>query len=400
MNNLNDEEVLRRIRPTRRIAASNSFRERVMKAITEENAQETSRSIWRWRSWPRWVAVGCAAGALLLLLPLLHIGKGLPKSRGVALLAQSVQALSNVQTVHITGRIRTKRGFNFADIHTQSDFVPIEIWREYTNPPRWRVEKPGRVAVMNGESALMYMSITNSAVTGPPEAGFIEWLRPMLDPQSILENELAAARQGNAIATVSQSKGVLTAAVRRQAQGNFANDWARNKSIAESDHTCVYRFDSMSKLLEGVEILVSTAGADVVVAEFTDFRYNEVFPQSLYTLDLPADVNWVTFPGAEQPAQVSLGGPKETAAYFFDALAQQNWDSVLQVLGGTSVPPVIKKMYGGLLVVSIGGPFQSGLYPGYYVPYQVRLRDGSTRAHNLAVRNDNPAHRWMVDGGF
>lgn len=72
----------------------------------------------------------------------------------------------------------------------------------------------------------------------------------------------------------------------------------------------------------------------------------------------------------------------------------------MQVLGGTSVPPVIEKMYGGLRVISLGEPFQSGLYPGYYVPYQVRLRNGSTPAHNLAVRNDNPAHRWMVDGGF
>lgn len=310
MNDLNDDEVLRRIRPTQRIAASNSFRERVMKAIAEENARETSRSIWRWRSWPRWVAVASAAGALLLLLPILHVGKGLPKSQGVAVLAQSVQAMSNVRTVHITGRIRTERGFNFAYVHAQSDFVPIEIWREYTNPPRWRVEKPGRVAVMNGHSAVMYMSLTNSAVTGPPESEFVEWLRPMLDPQSILENELVAARQGAAIATVSQSNGVLTAAVRRQAQGNFANDWARNKSIAESDHTCVYRFDSMSKLLEGVQVAVSTAGGDVVVAEFTGFRYNEVFPQSLYTLDLPADVNRVTFPNAE-PAQVSLDGPRK-----------------------------------------------------------------------------------------
>lgn len=370
-----------------------------MKAIAEENARETSRSTWRWRSWPRWVTVGCAAGLLLLILPILPIGKRLPKSPGVALLAQSVQAMSSVQTVHITGRIRTLPGDNFELIGHQYDFVPIEIWREYTNPPRWRVEKPGRVVVMNGQSALLYISATNSAMTGSPEAGFVEWLRPLLDPQSIVENELAAARQGAAQATVSESNGVTTVALRRQAQGNFANDWAKNKSIPESDHTCVYRFDSGSKLLEGVQIVVSVASVDVVVAEFTDFRYNEVFPQSLYTVQLPVDVNWMTDPAAK-PAQVSLTGPKEAAAYFFDALAHESWDSVLRVTWEARIPPVVKQVYGGLQVISIGEPFQSGLYPGYLVPYQVRLRDGSTKTYKLAVRNDNPAHRWIIDGGF
>jgi hypothetical protein len=335
----------------------------------------------------------------VLLLPMLPIGKGLSKSPGVALLAQSVEAMSTVQTVHITGRIRTLPGDNFELIGTQYDFVPIEIWREYTNPPRWRVEKPGRVVTMNGQSSLLYISAGNSAMTGSPRAGFVEWLRPMLDPQSILENELAAARQGAAKAAVSESNGVITAVLRRQAQGSFANDWARNKSIPESDHTCVYRFDSGSKRLEGVQVLVSVAGADIVVAEFTDIRYNEVFPATLYTVQLPADVNWMTEPAAKQ-GQVSLKGPKEAAAYFFDALANENWDAVLQVTYGTRVPEVVKQDYGGLQVISIGEPFQSGLYAGYYVPYQVRLRDGSNKTHKLAVRNDNPAHRWMMDGGY
>jgi len=161
----------------------------------------------------------------------------------------------------------------------------------------------------------------------------------------------------------------------------------------------VYRFDSGSNLLEGLQVVVSATGVDAVVAEFTDFRYNEVFPQSLYALELPADVNWMTDPAAK-PAQVSLNGPKEASAYFFDALARESWDSVLQVTSETRVPPVVKQVYGGLQVISIGEPFQSGLYPGYFVPYQVRLRNGSTKTFKLAVRNDNPAHRWIIDGGF
>ena len=369
-----------------------------MKAINEENARERSRPAWRWTGWPRWAVIGCTVALLILLLPMLPIGKGQKKSPGAALLAQSVEAMSNVASVHIAGRIRTLPGDNFELIGTQYDFVPIEIWREYTNPPRWRVEKPGRVVVMNGQTSMMYMSSSNSAVAGSPGAGFVEWLRPLLDPPSILENELAAARQGTAEATVSESNGVTTAVLRRQARGNYANDWARNKSIPESDHACIYRLDSATKRLEGVQVVISAAGGGVVVAEFTDFRYNEVFPASLYALQLPADVNWMNQAGSKP--MVNLNGPREAAQYFFDALAKEEWDSLLSVTPGTRVPPVVKRVYGGLQVISLGEPFQSGLYRGYFVPYEVRLRDGSTKSHKLAVRNDNPAHRWMIDGGY
>ena len=58
----------------------------------------------------------------------------------------------------------------------------------------------------------------------------------------------------------------------------------------------------------------------------------------------------------------------------------------------------ISVSYGG--VVSIGEPFHSRLYPGFFVPYEIRLADGSMKKFKLAVRNDNPTRRWVVDGGF
>jgi hypothetical protein len=34
------------------------------------------------------------------------------------------------------------------------------------------------------------------------------------------------------------------------------------------------------------------------------------------------------------------------------------------------------------------------------VPYEVRLKSGKVKKMNLALRNDNPDKKWMVDGGF
>lgn len=48
----------------------------------------------------------------------------------------------------------------------------------------------------------------------------------------------------------------------------------------------------------------------------------------------------------------------------------------------------------------LGEPFEAWPYGGWFVPYEIRLPNGDVRKWNLAVRNDNPAHRYVVDGGL
>jgi hypothetical protein len=391
------------IRPAQRIVASQHFKEGAMKTIIAEVERESGRTehSWNWRYWSRWAAVAAAAILVYLLFPVLRIDNlGNSRAAGNALLAQSVEAMSNLQTVHMVGRMRTVPGDNFEFIGTNYEFVPLELWREYSPPPRWRVEKTGRVVVMDGKSSTLYISKSNMAMTATARAGFVEWLRPLLDPESILQRELDAGRAGKANATLTESNGTLTLSVRRGARGDFSNDWSRNKSILGSDHTCVYRFDSGTKRLNGLQVMVHTGNADVTVLEITSVSYNEVFPSNLFALQLPADVNWLVNPTQLKPQPAGLDGPKQAATFFFDALARQDWDAVLQVFPFSQVSDEIKQVYGGLEVVSIGEPFRSGLYRGYFVPYEVRLRDGSTKKYKLAVRNDNPAARWVVDGGL
>lgn len=397
-----EQRTFETIRPAQRIVASQHFKEKAMKAIIAEAERESARAEVqrKWRGWPMWVAAGSAAVLLFLILPMLPIGKGGSPAAGLKLLAQSVEAMSNIQTVHIVGRMRTVPGDNFELVGTKYEFVPLELWREYGNPSRWRVEKTGRVVVMDGQSSLLYISSHNQAMKGTPESGFVQWPRPLLNPEGILQAELNAVRKGVAEAKSVESDGVLTLTVHQKARGDFANSWAKDKSIAESDHTCVYSFDAASKRLQRLQVIIHTGMEDVTVLELTDFRYNEAFSPGLFALQLPPDVNWMVDPNALKPGSATLTGPKETAEYFFNALAHEDWNAVLEVLPAGRVDDGIKQRYGGLQIVSIEKPFQSGLYPGYFVPYEIRLRDGSTKKWKLAVRNDNSAGRWTVDGGF
>ncbi|UCG57848.1 MAG: hypothetical protein JSU70_23655, partial [Phycisphaerales bacterium] len=76
------------------------------------------------------------------------------------------------------------------------------------------------------------------------------------------------------------------------------------------------------------------------------------------------------------------------------------WDEFLKFWSASAVDERIKNHLGGLEIISIGEPFKSGRYPGWFIPYEIKLSSGGVRKHNLAVRNDNPAKRYVVDGGI
>ena len=117
--------------------------------------------------------------------------------------------------------------------------------------------------------------------------------------------------------------------------------------------------------------------------------------------------------------------PAEVARTFFDACAREDWSTV-----GKFWPDKLedrtKKYLGGMEVVSLGKPFRARISiaalielqpnlrgqlkrmgnqkdfqgPQVYVPYEIRFKDGEVKKWQLAIRCDNPDHRWYFDGGL
>jgi hypothetical protein len=137
----------------------------------------------------------------------------------------------------------------------------------------------------------------------------------------------------------------------------------------------------------------------VVVFETTDIRYNEAMAPEVFTVALPEGVIWGVRPEQMPTDRPIPATARDAAEAFLEGLAQRDWERVLTVYAATAVPESLKSE-GGLQVISIGEPFQSGQYGGRFVPYEVVLSDGTRKQWNLAVRNDNPPHRWVFDGGF
>ena len=142
-----------------------------------------------------------------------------------------------------------------------------------------------------------------------------------------------------------------------------------------------------------------TDKGDVLIFEVNEIEYNPQLDDGLFTLELPKDVIW-----EEQPKDVGDKyrqlTPKQMAEAFFKACSEENWDEFLKFWTMSAVDDDLKSYLGGLQVISLGEPFKSGNYPGWFVPYEIKMKNGTVRKANLSVRNDNPAKRYVFDGGI
>jgi hypothetical protein len=327
------------------------------------------------------------------------------------ILANATEAVTNLYSIHINARMRTLPRDNFAYISLEHDFVPIEMWKRTDDMGlvQWRIDKPGRLVLMDGESTVLFIRPGYASKAGPsPDRYWYDsyWCGHILDVDKLLENELNKAIQiENAELFITDEKeidgsDVLVVDITVPAKVD-KDDYLRNKFISDSDHRRVYCFDAETNLLKSFEIYVITEDSEVKIFETTSIEYNPLIDDSVFALELPNDVVWdkepEILPDNDKYENMT---PREAAITFFTACAQENWDEYLKFKSQSHVPQRTKDLLGGIEVISIGEPFQSGSYSGWFVPYEIILRDGYVKKHNLALRNDNPANRWQFDGGI
>jgi hypothetical protein len=105
--------------------------------------------------------------------------------------------------------------------------------------------------------------------------------------------------------------------------------------------------------------------------------------------------------------------PEQAARTFFEACGREDWMEVAKfwppgvLAKNPSFPDQFKATHGGLEIISLGKPFRGKVvawknaeYPGVYVPYEIRLKNGEIKKWQLAIRYDNRERRWYWDGGM
>jgi len=397
----------------------------VMGRIRRQQA-ETPSSVTALPGWVRW-ALGCAAATAAIVLAALLIS---PKTTANAadVMARGVKAAMRLTSVHLQCRVRSEPAENFLHISPKSDFTTVELWKEWEGQGRWRIEKPGRVVVMDGQSTVHFLRPLKSAIKVPAVPGTMVptaqalsvagetlperwapfdtgWLHAIADIERTLDTELHRAQAKGWPMTVTReviAAGVTQSVVTVEASSGLPQgDYLHNKSFDTADTRRVYRFDDATARLQGVQVFLRDAGGDVLVFEVKHIAYNEVFAPEVFQLELPPGV----VVGGEQPQlagdDASHAGltAEQAARKFFEACGREDWDEV-SAFWPLPMDERFKRALGGLTIVSVGESFTSAAYSGRYVPYEIRLKSGRVQKHNLALKQDPKSARWYWDGGL
>ena len=401
------KSVMSEIKPQIKIKASRELKSKIMeqlKTSVNMDTQEKGKIIkFRMPVWAKAAAIAAVILIAVIIAPFIKLNSSDTSGEvyaANALFDKSIAAMSNLKTIYLNLNIRTLVRDNFDLIEMDSDFVKNEIRENFSSPRKWKMEKQGLTVLMDGKNQYKYIK-DDIALKADTNYGFVEWLQILLKPTLIMENEKKFSKENNAKYTIDETGDKVVLTVKAKALGNFKNDYMLNKTILESNNTRIYTFDKETNLLLSLQVYIEKNNKDVLVLDTKEIKYNINIPDETFSIKLPEGMSWTDVKTLEPSKSDNMKkiASEDAAKIFFEGLENNDWDKVKNVY---SLPlnNETKAYYGGLKIISIGKAFKSGLYPGEFVPYEIKLKSGETAKANLAIRNDNKEKLWQVDGGF
>jgi len=234
-------------------AAGVSLVEPVMRRIDQMQRKPERTSIMNTLLKHRWSfgfgAVASAAAASVLLFAL-----ATPRAQAKAeeILARGARAIAKLTSIHLRGQLRTLPADNFSYISAESELYPIELWKQFEPDLKWRIEKPGRVAVMDGQQTLLYIKppakMAFKVPVASPSAFDTDWLHRIANLSQTIEDELRLAKAKGWKLGLSEERaadGRLKEIVTVEAKSGLPeNDYMKDKFFETADTRRTYRFDA------------------------------------------------------------------------------------------------------------------------------------------------------------
>ncbi len=381
---------------------------RIREREAETRTQETERSTfmsrllkWRWS-----LGFSAAASVAILVLATVFVTPNVELA-AAEIIARGAAAVANLRSIHLVGLLRADPVDNFSAISPTHEPVKIEMWKQFGAPPRWRIEKAGRVAVVDGSSTMLLIRPDHAAkYPGAAQSAFdTGWLHQVADVNRALNAELAAIKRNGwatAVASATGADGREQSVVTVTARSGYRDDdYLKNAFFCTADTQRIYTFDKATGLLVSARVMLLGQASATLLFELTQIECNPTLASDVFTLTLPDGVSWregmqVLPDNAKYVAMT----PETAAKAFFDACSRQDWAEAGKF---THVTATLKQYYGGIQVISLGKSFTSmiSLINGaQFVPYEIKMPDGTVKKHNIALKRDPKTQRWFVDGGI
>ena len=311
-----------------------------------------------------------------------------------------------LNTFHMRGRMRSFPDENLSSIGSRVDFVTVELWEQFTPSLAWRFDKgesakSGRVAVMDGQSALAYVKGNNMAIKWSdvsPGAFDTDWIHNIARLKKTINQEIrsAKAKSWTVNTTTESVGGRAKSVVTINAKAGIPDESEmKNVFVQTADRREVYHFDDATRQLEAVQIYLEEKSGETLVFESTQIDYNQKIAPAVFHLDLPADVGWYKEPqkveGNDTYAKLTAD---QAAKAFFEACSQENWDEAAKFW----IFPLndkFKQFLGGVKVIHLGPAYAAAAYSGRFVPYEIQVRG---QPFNVMVSDTNAAGRYVITG--
>ncbi len=384
------------------VAAEAAIVDLVMRRVREVQKERNKDSTMT-KLFTRWgFGLGAAAGAAAIVLIALLV---FPRAQATAaeVMTKGARAVARLTSIHLRGQLRTYPQDNFSGINPDCQFCTIELWKQFEPGLKWRAEKPGRVAVMDGQSTVLYIKTANFGAKFPHPASSAfdtEWLHRIANLSNTISNELnnALAKDWKlGITEESAANGRVKSVVTIHAKSGVPdNDYLKNSFLENADTRRVYRFDAQTELLEAVQVYLTRPSGEVLIFDLSQIDYNQPIDPSVFRLELPADVSWSQepqkLPDNDKYASMTA---EQAARAFFEACARKDWGEVEKFM--SPVTAGMKESLGGLEIVSLGESFTSKAYGGRFVPYEIKLQP---QAFHVRLSNSNSAKRYVITGTY
>ncbi len=390
------------------VALVDSVMDRIRKQESQEIEKESERSTfmsrllkWRWS-----FGMGAVASMAVLVLFAILMTPSVQVA-GAEILTRAADAVAKLRGIHLQGKLRSAPADNFSSIAPNQDFVQIELWKEFEPELKWRIEKPGRIALMDGKETMLFIKPDFAhKFSKPSNSAFdTQWFQEMADQGNALRDELKAIKKNGWATAVSQEKnaaGKLQSVVTVEAKSGYSSDdYCKNAFFSTADTRRVYVFDEETGMLTGAKIFLQEPGGDKLLFELTRIEYNPSPASEVFRLTLPENVSWAEEMKVLPDNAVYEAMDSEKAArVFFEACGRKDWPEAAKFI---TVTGSLKEYLGGLKVVNLGSSFKSAISlinGAEFVPYEIKLDNGNVKKHNLALKRDPRTKRWFVDGGI
>lgn len=381
MEEYNDIHEL--LTPRRYIQASESLRRRINRSMETSHPQH-AKLIWMYVASAFTAAAICAA---IIMSP--------SRLSAQKLLASAKEVFANTDRIEMTVHVRTSPVENFSYIDPTKDFVPHHITVNHRDSMTvWNVDKTGRIATHINDTTYYWLPDLNIGwkSTESPE-NVLDYLSIFINPEKILDIESNASATAT---SVKEHDGKLIITIHDKPHGNLLNPYMLNKSVTLSENIRQYVIDASTHRLKAATVTISDNNRKVEILHISDIKYG---PEATLIPSLPRDIRFIdTITQSERGAFPELSAA-ETATVVLNAFHDWNTDIIYPLIGSTEAETMYKNKYAGATLINIGTPFNSGNESIFFIPYTIRLSDGTIRHHNLALQRLTNG-RWIMSGGL